>query len=102
MSTLVTELNDFQAKLDTNAQSLMGENTFDGDTLTKVKEEGFLVLDQLDRVVDDEIIDDVSSLRTKLEGFFPEKETNTFVVMSWLIRMSDTIENIKVYFEDED
>lgn len=102
MSTLVMELNDFQSKLDTTAQSLMGKNTFDSTTLTKIKEEGFLILDQLDRVVDDEIIDDVSSLRIKLEGFFPEKEVNIFAVMSSLIRMSDMIENIKVYFEDED
>lgn len=99
---MLAKLKDLQTEIHTSSLKLMDTQKVDQDELVIIKEKGLTLVDQLDRVIDDEIIDDTQSLRLKLEGLFPENETVAFDVLSTLISMSDKVENIKVYFEDED
>lgn len=99
---MLEKLKDLGIEINTTVLKMVDTKGVDVTELTVIKEKGLLVVDALDRIIDDEIIDDTCSLRLKLEGLFPENKPDFFRSLSSLMSMSDKIENIKVYFEDED
>lgn len=101
MYTLLDELSD---NVLSTAERIMETRNVDLDTIQAIQSEGLAICETLDETVHDEIVDDLNSLRLKLETVLLPTHLNAFSMLCSLVSISDKLENIKPSFEpiDED
>ena len=96
------QLMELDTNVITTARATMDTKQVDLENLKAIQEAGLEVCDNLDRCIDDEILDDTQSLRLKLQVLLVPTHLDPFSVLCSLVSMSDKIQNILTAFEDQD